>query len=116
MLSKLAFRNVRKTVRDYGVYLITMILVTALMFAFHSMMFSPQIQKTGYGGGSYGGDDRDCSRIYRPHCLLACTLYCGVYDGKTEPGVWNLSPHRDEQKQIRKIFMRKIRFLVCLPL
>ena len=39
MLSKLAFRNVRKTVRDYGVYLITMILVTALMFAFHSMMF-----------------------------------------------------------------------------
>ncbi len=45
MLSKLAFRNVRKTVRDYGVYLITMILVTALMFAFHSMMFSPQIKK-----------------------------------------------------------------------
>lgn len=45
MFSKLALRNVRKTVRDYSVYLITMILVTALMFAFHSMMFSPQIRK-----------------------------------------------------------------------
>ena len=44
MFSKLALRNVKKTIQDYSVYLITMILVTALMFAFHSMMFSPQIK------------------------------------------------------------------------
>lgn len=45
MFSKLALRNVKKTIQDYSVYLITMILVTALMFAFHSMMFSPQIKQ-----------------------------------------------------------------------
>ena len=91
-----------------GLYLITMILVTALMFAFHSMMFSPQIKKSGYGGGSYGGDDRDCSRIYRPHCLLACTLYCGVYDGKNRSReVWNfdLLIGDETKNQIRKILL-----------
>lgn len=35
----------KRSMKDYGIYLITMILVTALMMAFHSMMFSPQVKK-----------------------------------------------------------------------
>lgn len=44
MLNKLALRNARRSMRDYVVYLMTMVLITAVMFAFHSMIFSPSIQ------------------------------------------------------------------------
>lgn len=44
MLSKLAFRNVRRSARDYLVYFLTMAVVAALMFAFNSLMFSKDIQ------------------------------------------------------------------------
>ena len=61
MLSKLAFRNVRKTVRDYGVYLITMISChsTDVCLSFYDVFASDQ--KTWLRWRSYGGDDRDCS-------------------------------------------------------
>mgnify|MGYP000358670950 CR=1 FL=1 len=39
MLSKLAGRNAKRSMRDYLVYLLTMVLITALMFAFNSMIF-----------------------------------------------------------------------------
>ncbi len=45
MLGKLALRNVKRSVKDYMVYMITMMLLTALMFAFNSVLFSPDIQK-----------------------------------------------------------------------
>lgn len=45
MLSKLALRNVRRSAKDYLVYVITMILITALMFAFNSLLFSPDIRE-----------------------------------------------------------------------
>ena len=45
MLGKLAFRNVRRSARDYLVYFLTMMLVTAIMFAFHSLLFSREIQQ-----------------------------------------------------------------------
>lgn len=45
MLNKLAFRNARRAMKDYIIYLLTMILVTALMFSFNSMIFSKAIQK-----------------------------------------------------------------------
>lgn len=44
MLSKLAFRNVKRSARDYLVYFLTMAVVTALMFAFNTLMFSEDIQ------------------------------------------------------------------------
>lgn len=44
MLNKLALRNARRSMKDYVVYLMTMVLITAVMFAFHSMIFSPSIQ------------------------------------------------------------------------
>ncbi|HBA51011.1 MAG TPA: ABC transporter permease [Lachnospiraceae bacterium] len=45
MLGKLAFRNVLRSAKDYMVYFLTMMLVTAIMFAFHSLMFSEEVQQ-----------------------------------------------------------------------
>lgn len=45
MLGKLAVRNVKRSARDYLVYVITMTFVTALMFAFNSVIFSTDIRK-----------------------------------------------------------------------
>lgn len=39
MLNKLAFRNMKRSVRDYLVYIFTMTIVTALMYAFSSLIF-----------------------------------------------------------------------------
>lgn len=43
MLGKLAFRNVRRSAKDYFVYFLTMTLVTALMFAFNSLIFTEDL-------------------------------------------------------------------------
>ncbi len=45
MLGKLAVRNVKRSARDYLVYVLTMTFVTALMFAFNSVIFSPDIRQ-----------------------------------------------------------------------
>ena len=45
MLNKLALRNAKRSFRDYFIYLMTMILITSLMFAFNSMLFSKDIQQ-----------------------------------------------------------------------
>lgn len=45
MLNKLAWRNVRRSARDYLVFFLTMTLVTALMSAFNSMIFSKDVLK-----------------------------------------------------------------------
>lgn len=45
MLNKLALRNAKRSFRNYFIYLMTMVLITALMFAFNSMIFSEDIQK-----------------------------------------------------------------------
>lgn len=39
MLSKLAFRNMKRSARDYLVYILTMTVVTALMYSFNSLFF-----------------------------------------------------------------------------
>ena len=44
MLRKLAFRNVKRSAKDYLVYLLTMTFVTALMFSFNTVLFSEQIK------------------------------------------------------------------------
>lgn len=45
MRNKLAFRNARRSMKDYLVYLLTMAAVAALMFAFNSLIFSEDIQR-----------------------------------------------------------------------
>lgn len=39
MLSKLAFRNMKRSARDYLVYTLTMTIVVALMYSFGSLFF-----------------------------------------------------------------------------
>lgn len=45
MRNKLAFRNARRSMKDYLVYLLTMAAVAALMFAFNSLIFFEDIQR-----------------------------------------------------------------------
>ena len=46
MLTKLSFRNMKRSLRDYLVYALTMTMVTALMYAFNSLIFQNEL--TGY--------------------------------------------------------------------
>lgn len=43
MLNKLAFRNMKRSARDYLVYLLTMTVVTALMYSFNSLFFQNEL-------------------------------------------------------------------------
>lgn len=54
MLNKLAFRNAKRSFKDYLIYLITMIFITSLMFAFDSMIFSRDVQKISSEAGMMG--------------------------------------------------------------
>ncbi|MGH4124601.1 MAG: ABC transporter permease [Clostridium sp.] len=44
MLAKLSYRNVKRSIKDYFIYIITITFVVSLMFAFNSMMFSDMIR------------------------------------------------------------------------
>ena len=39
MLGKLAYRNMKRSAKDYLVYILTMTVVSALMYAFNSLIF-----------------------------------------------------------------------------
>ncbi len=43
MLNKLAFRNMKRSARDYLVYILTMTVVTALMYSFNSLFFQNEL-------------------------------------------------------------------------
>ena len=43
MLNKLAFRNMKRSIRDYLVYILTMTVVTALMYSFNSLFFQNEL-------------------------------------------------------------------------
>lgn len=51
MLNKLAFRNMKRSARDYLVYLLTMTLVTALMYTFNSLLFQNELKQYWNGEG-----------------------------------------------------------------
>ena len=44
MKNKLAFRNVKRSARDYLIYFLTMTVVAALMFSFNTLIFSEDVQ------------------------------------------------------------------------
>lgn len=52
MLNKLAMRNARRLWRDYLTYFLTLCMITALMFSFHSLLFSEDIYKLVHYGNS----------------------------------------------------------------
>lgn len=45
MLNKLAFRNVKRSGKDYMVYFLTMAVITAVMFSFNTLIFSEDARK-----------------------------------------------------------------------
>ncbi|WP_170924704.1 ABC transporter permease [Candidatus Enterococcus clewellii] len=44
MLNKLSLRNARRSIKDYLVYIITMTIISSLMFAFNGLIFSDSIK------------------------------------------------------------------------
>lgn len=54
MLTKLALRNARRSFRDYLIYLMTMVFITAMMFAFDSMIFSDTVREICTEAGMLG--------------------------------------------------------------
>jgi len=44
MLKKLTLRNARRSAKDYLIYLVTITIISALMFAFHGMIFSEDMR------------------------------------------------------------------------
>ena len=49
MLNKLAVRNVKRSLKDYLIYIATMTIISALVFAFNGMMFSEDLQEMTQG-------------------------------------------------------------------
>lgn len=54
MLGKLALRNAKRSFHDYFIYLMTMIVITAMMFSFDSMIFSDAIKSISEESGMFG--------------------------------------------------------------
>ncbi len=44
MLNKLAYRNVKRSAKDYRIYFLTMAIVAAFMFAFNTLLFSKDVR------------------------------------------------------------------------
>lgn len=45
MLTKLSMRNMKRSARDYLVYILTMVIITALMYAFNSLIFQNELNE-----------------------------------------------------------------------
>ena len=45
MYMKLAFRNMKRSAKDYLIYLLTMALISALMYTFNSLLFQNELIK-----------------------------------------------------------------------
>ena len=43
MLGKLAYRNMKRSAKDYLIYILTMTVVSALMYAFNSLIFQNEL-------------------------------------------------------------------------
>ena len=76
MFGKLALRNVRRSARDYLVYVLTMTFVVSLMFAFNSIIFSKDLQKMYEMAAIMAAMIGRC---------MADQLYGTVHAGKKEP-------------------------------
>ena len=79
MMCKLAFRNVKRMAKDYIVYFMTMAVVTALMFSFHTLLFSKDVQNLFQMDAMMS-----VMTGLADHCM-ADQLYGAVYTGKAKP-------------------------------
>ena len=98
MLGKLAFRNVKRSVKDYLVYLLTMTFVTALMFAFNTVLFSKDIQQSSESAGIMAAIIGLATVFCGADCSVADSLYGAFYAGQTKPGIWYLPAYWNEEK------------------
>ena len=105
MFGKLAFRNVRRSARDYLVYVLTMTFIVALMFAFNSIIFSRDIQKMYELAGMMAAMIGIATFFI---VLIVAWLINYMVRFMLEPGVRDLSADRDEEKAgIQTLYERK---------
>ena len=81
MFAKLAYRNVKRSARDYVIYIFTMMLVTAVMFAFHSLLFSEDVQKM-------------FESVTLIQVMIGLGTFFVVYAEKKKQRIWHLSVDR----------------------
>lgn len=79
MLGKLAIRNVKRSAKDYLVYCFTMMLVTALMFAFDVQIYSGDVQE----------DFASQLAVIEEHSAInEAYSYCIYQKGTNELNIW----------------------------
>ncbi|SHL01228.1 FtsX-like permease family protein [Hespellia stercorisuis] len=54
MMNKLSFRNIQRSMKDYLIYVMTMSVITAFMYAFSSLFFDKELSGTFEMSGIMG--------------------------------------------------------------
>ncbi len=70
MLNKLALRNAGRLWKDYLHYFLTLCMIAALTFSFHSLLFSEDIRAMIYYGD---GDELSTARNHVNHLMSVST-------------------------------------------
>lgn len=87
MNRKLAVRNVMGLAKDYLVYFLTMTFVTALMFAFNSILFSKDVQNMFEVAGAMAAMVGLATFFVVLIVAWLFTIWFGLH-GKEKPGIW----------------------------
>ena len=85
MLRKLAIRNAKRSIKDYLVYLITVIMSFSLIIAFNLIVYSKDVRELS-----------SMTSCYRSQCAssvcnwLVNQLYNEIYAFEEEQRIWNI--------------------------
>lgn len=115
MLNKLAFRNMKRSARDYLVYILTMTMVTALMYAFNSLFFQNDLAV------NFSMEDGDIMTIMIGLCTVFIVLIVAWLIGymvrfmlekrSTEFGIYLLLGMK--KKTVSRLYIRENILLGC---
>ena len=99
MLTKLAMRNAKRSMRDYGIYLLTATISFSLMYAFNMVIFSKEIKEINQMMGSLS-----IMIIFISVIIIAVIEWLVHYMNrfmleKKEPGTWHLHAVGHQQPQ-----------------
>lgn len=115
MLNKLAFRNMKRSARDYLVYILTMTMVTALMYAFNSLFFQNDLAV------NFSMEDGDIMTVMIGLCTVFIVLIVAWLIGymvrfmlerrSTEFGIYLLLGMK--KKTVSRLYIRENILLGC---
>lgn len=115
MINKLAFRNMKRSARDYLVYIFTMTLVTALMYSFNSLFFQNDL------GAYFSLEEADIMAVMIGLCTVFIVLIVAWLIGymvrfmlekrSTEFGIYLLLGMK--KKTVSRLYIRENILLGC---